>query len=201
MIKTIIADDHPMILKGLEMMLSSSKKFDVVAVASNGNELIDAASNKKADLILIDYRMPLLNGIEAIDAIRKKCNTRLVLVTNYADDWLVEKAKKIGADGIVCKSEEESMILMKLYKVIAGEKMFPSKQEIYNRLYEPLKKAYKLTDSETNTIKEINNGLGVKEIAKKNFLSPETVKSHKKSAFEKLGINKMTLLSKLLNRL
>ena len=201
MIKTIIADDHPMVLKGLELMLTSTKKYKVVATATNGNELVAITHKCKADLILIDYRMPLLNGLEAVEDLKKRCKAKLVLVTSFADEWLVEKAKEIGAEGIVCKSADEQIILAQLDQIMGGEKIFPTKNDIYELLYEPLKKTYHLTDSETNTIKELNDGLGIKEIATKHYLSPETVKSHKKSAFGKLGIHKTTLLAKLLNRL
>ena len=81
-----------------------------------------------------------------------------------------------------------------------GEKVFPTNEEIYMRLYAPLKQKYKLTESETNTIKEIGNGLGIKEIAEKNKLSMETVKTHKKNAFDKLGIKRIGMLTQFLNR-
>ena len=200
MTRTIIADDHSVVLTGLSMMLTASGKYTVVGTASDGQELINLSNTLEADLILIDYRMPLLNGIDALLVLQKKCKAKLVFITSYTDEWLVAKAKNLGAMGVICKTADRDLLLSALDKVMKGEKIFPTDEEIYNRLYNPLKNKYKLTESETSTIKDIRNGLGVKEIAKKNNLSPETVKTHKKNAFEKLGINKITMLSQFLNR-
>ena len=200
MIKTIIADDHPIFLKGFELMLSYTKKYKIIATASDGVELKDIATKFKADLILVDYRMPLLNGIEVVALLKKKSNSKIVLVTSFIDEWIVEQAKEICVEGIICKSSEESDIIDNLDKIMKGEKIFPSNKEIYNRIYEPLKNKYNLTQNETNTIKDINNGMGIKEIAAKNFVSVDTVKSRKKTAFEKLKISKTSLLAKILKQ-
>ena len=200
MTRTIIADDHSMVLTGLSMILSSSGKYEVVGTATDGMELIKLCQTVEADLILIDYRMPLLNGLDALISLKEKCKAKLVFVTSYTDEWLIARAKELGATGVICKTAEQDLLLSSLDKVMKGEKVFPSNEEIYNRLYAPLKKKYKLTETETNTIKDMQNGLGIKDIAEKNNVSPETVKTHKKNAFEKLGINKIAMLSQFLNR-
>ena len=200
MTRTIIADDHSMVLTGLSMILSSSGKYKVVGTATDGMELIKLCQTVEADLILIDYRMPLLNGLDALISLKEKCKAKLVFVTSYTDEWLIARVKELGATGVICKTAEQDLLLLSLDKVMKGEKVFPSNEEIYNRLYAPLKKKYKLTETETNTIKDMQNGLGIKDIAEKNNVSPETVKTHKKNAFEKLGINKIAMLSQFLNR-
>ena len=201
MTNTIIADDHPTVLKGLEMILSTSIRYKVIGTASNGNELIELIHHSDADLVLMDYRMPLLNGIDALLLLKERCNAKLVFVTSHADEWLVTKAKALGASGVISKSADEDVLLASLDKVMAGEKVFPTDADIYNQLYAPLKNKYKLTESETNTIKDLTNGLDVKEIAEKNNISHDTVKTHKKNAFEKLGIKKVTMLAQLFNRI
>jgi len=200
MTRTIIADDHSMVLTGLSMILSSSGKYEVVGTATDGMELIKLCQTVEADLILIDYRMPLLNGLDALISLKEKCKAKLVFVTSYTDEWLIARVKELGATGVICKTAEQDLLLSSLDKIMKGEKVFPSNEEIYNRLYAPLKKKYKLTETETNTIKDMQNGLGIKDIAEKNNVSPETVKTHKKNAFEKLGINKIAMLSQFLNR-
>ena len=200
MTRTIIADDHSMVLTGLSMILSSSGKYKVVGTATDGMELNKLCQTVEADLILIDYRMPLLNGLDALISLKEKCKAKLVFVTSYTDEWLIARVKELGATGVICKTAEQDLLLSSLDKVMKGEKVFPSNEEIYNRLYAPLKKKYKLTETETNTIKDMQNGLGIKDIAEKNNVSPETVKTHKKNAFEKLGINKIAMLSQFLNR-
>ena len=200
MTRVIIADDHAMVLTGLNIMLSSSGKYKVVGTASDGEELIKLSQTIKADLILIDYRMPLVNGLDALIMIKEKNKAKLVFVTSYIDEWLVKKSKELGACGVICKTSEKEVLISSLDKVMMGEKVFPTNEEIYMRLYAPLKQKYKLTESETNTIKEIGSGLGIKEIAEKNKLSMETVKTHKKNAFDKLGIKRIGMLTQFLNR-
>jgi len=201
MIKTIIADDHPTVLKGLEMIISSSSKYKVVGTASNGDELIKLIDKVEANLIMMDYRMPLLNGMDALLLLKERCKAKLVFVTSHTDEWLVEKAKALGASGVISKSENEDALFLFLEKVMNGEKIFPTDAEIYRVLYSPLRNKYKLTECETKIVKDLKNGLDVKEIAEKNNISPDTVKTHKKNAFEKIGINKVTMLAQLLNRI
>ena len=201
MIKTIIADDHPTVLKGLEMMVSSSTNYNVIGTAKNGKELIDLIKKSEADLIMMDYRMPIINGIDALLILKENCKAKLVFVTSHADEWLVKKAKELGASGVISKSADEDQLLSLIDRIMGGEKIFPTDEEIYKQLYAPLKHKFKLTESETKTIKDLQNGLDLKEIANKNNISPDTVKTHKKNAFEKLGINKVTMLAQLFNRI
>ena len=201
MIKTVIADDHPTVLKGLSMMIASSGRYTIIGTANNGIELLELIKKVEVDLILMDYRMPALNGIDALILLKEKCKAKLVFVTSHADEWLVAKAKSLGASGVISKSVEEDVLITFLDSIMAGEKVFPTEAEIYSKLYAPLKNKYKLTECETNTIKDLTNGLDIKEIAEKNNVSTDTVKSHKKNAFEKLGINKVTMLAQLFNRI
>lgn len=198
--RTIIADDHSVVLTGLSMILTASGKYEVVGTAADGNELIQLSQTVRADVILVDYRMPLLNGVDTLMKLKEKCKAKIVFVTSYTDEWLVAKAKEIGATGVISKTADEELLLSLLDKIVQGEKVFPTNEEIYNRLYAPLKTKYKLTESETSTIKDIQNGKGIKEIAERNNISTETVKTHKKNAFEKLGIKKITMLNQFLNR-
>ncbi len=201
MIKTIIADDHPTVLKGLELMVTSSSKYRIIGTAKNGQELLDLINNTEPDLLMVDYRMPILNGIDTLLILKEKCKAKFVFITSHADEWLVSKAKLLGASGVINKLVDEDLLISLLDKVMNGEKTFPTDTEIYHQLYAPLKRKYKLTESETNTIRDLQNGMDIKEIADKNNISPDTVKSHKKNAFEKLGINKVTMLAQLLSRI
>jgi DNA-binding NarL/FixJ family response regulator len=201
MVKTIIADDHPTVLKGLVLMVSSSEKYKVIGTANNGQELLELINKSEAELIIMDYKMPLLNGVDVLLILNERYKAKFVFVTSHLDEWFVARAKELGAVGVISKEVDEDLLLSMLDKIMNGEKIFPSEAEIYEKLYAPLKHKYKLTERETNTIKDLNKGLEVNEIAKKNNVSPDTVKSHKKNAFEKLGIKKATMLAQLFNRI
>jgi len=201
MIKTIIADDHLLYLKGLELTLTCSGKYKVVAAVTNGIELVEVSKKTTADLIVIDFRMPLLNGLDALLKLKEKKQTKLVFVTAHADEWLIAEAKVLNVSGVICKTADESLLISLLDKVMQGEKVFPSDEDIYNRYYEPLKKKFNLTNKEAGVIRAIRNGLDVNEIAVKSNVTTETVKKQKKNAFAKLGIKKVTLLGQLFDRL
>ena len=201
MTKVIIADDHQMVARGLESMLNESGKYQVLAITNNGRELLESRQLVKAELILIDYNMPILNGADTLEKLKDKGKAKLVFISANVDEWLVNKVKTLGADGIICKSVDSQKLVALLDKIMDGEKVFPSDNEIFNSLYQPLKKKYKLTEAETNTIKQLNQGLCIKEIADKNCVTTETIKTHKKNAFVKLGIKKVTLLAQFIKRL
>jgi len=192
--RIIIADDHPIFIEGLKETISSWDDYQLVACASNGYELIQLCSENKADIIVLDYKMPNLNGIDAIIHIKKISNAKLVVMSFSLDECVINQAKDNGAHGFINKSVDMKTLYRKLNEILEGKIIFPTEEDIFNIYYAPLKTKFGLSRQETYLIKDINEGLSIEEISNKRFISIETVKSHKKRIFYKLDIKKISEL-------
>ena len=122
-LRILVVDDHPIVRSGVASVLSSQPDFDVVGEASNGDEAISAAAKLEPDLVLMDLRMPVRNGVDASAAIlAKRPSTKIVVLTTYASDGEVLRAIEAGAVGYLLKDVPHEELFRALRAVARGER-------------------------------------------------------------------------------
>ncbi|MDX1277805.1 response regulator transcription factor [Oceanihabitans sediminis] len=195
----IIADDHPLMLRGIQDFLSS-KGFNVLGSATNGQVAYNLIVKKKPDIALLDIRMPQMTGLEVAEACKKNgINTKIILITFDKDEDIYDQAKALGVYGYILKEFAIEEIETCIAHVEMNETYFS--EEIFNYLNKP-KNTEKvsiiacLTKSEKKIIYLIAEGLTSQEIADKLCVSIRTIEKHRANIVAKLAIdNKPTSLS------
>ncbi len=209
-IKIIIADDHRMVRKAWELLLSEKENLKVVGQASNGQELVQLLEKQKADIVLLDLDMPLMGGLEATEKIKNRFPwVKIIILTMQKDYAYIEKSFSLGASGFLTKNASEEELFKAVEKVAAGGRYLSD--EVGSIMSERLllqetDKAgsvnKELTLREIEIIKLIKSGHTTGEIAETLFLSVKTVESHRRNIFKKLSVkNVAQLLSTVKNRI
>jgi DNA-binding NarL/FixJ family response regulator len=194
-IRVLVADDHAVFRHGLKALLDSEPGIELVGEAASGREAVESSATLAPDVVLMDLQMPGINGIEATRRILQ-ANPRvgIVVLTMFEDDDSVFSAMRAGARGYVLKGGEPSEIMEVLRAVAKGEAHFGP--EIARRITgffailrtDPAEAFPKLTAREREILDLIARGHGNKEIARRLFLSPRTVRNHISHIFSKLQI-------------
>lgn len=188
-IKVIIADDSDFVRDGMRIILSVDEEFQVLGCAKNGKEALDLAKIEKADVILMDIQMPEMDGIEATAEIVKRRLGKVLILTTFDDDDLVEKAIKSGADGYLIKNHTPDQLKQMIKSVYHGVNILDG--QVFSKFTDSGIKANIGFDSsiftarELDIIKSIAEGLSNKEIAEKLYISEGTVKNHISTILEK----------------
>jgi len=201
-IRLVLADDHPLILDGLENLLSTEKDFEVLARCTDGVETLKAVSEHQPDVLVLDIRMPEKSGLEVVREIHKeKLPTRIVVLTGVLDEGDLLEAIRLGVQGIVLKEMAPQMLLKCIRKVHAGEQWIELRsakqalEKMLRREAGALEVAGVLTPQEVKIVRMVANGLRNKEIASELYISEGTVKVHLHNIYEKLHIdNRLALL-------
>ncbi|GAB3605220.1 response regulator transcription factor [Conyzicola nivalis] len=192
MIRVLVADDHPVVRGGIVALLAAADDIEVVGEASNGREAVDLALALTPELVLMDLRMPELDGDEATALILQASPAiRVVVLTTYETDASILTAIEAGASGYLLKAAPQEEILAGIRSVARGEvALAPS---IAAMLVGRVKtRAITLSPRETEVLGLVAQGLSNPAIAKKLFLGEATVKTHLLHAFEKLEVNDRT---------
>jgi DNA-binding NarL/FixJ family response regulator len=187
LIRILTVDDHPLLRKGIAALVNGEPDLKLVAEASNGNEAIDAFRSHRPDVTLMDLQMPELDGIEAIDRIRREFpEARIIVLTTYSGDTQVLRALKAGARGYILKGHVHKELLDAIRAVHAGQKRIPP--EIAAELAEHATDDA-LTEREIDVLKLVAVGNANKQIADQLSIGEATVKSHVSNILSKLGAN------------
>ena len=185
-IRVLIADDHVTVREGLTAIIGRQADMMVVAEAANGREAIDLWKIHRPDVTLLDLRMPVMNGVDAIDEIRKQdIAARIIILTTFDTDNDIALAIKAGAKGYLMKDAQREELLDCIRGVHAGEMRIPA--PLVAKLAAGMS-ADALTNRESNVLTLLAHGKSNKEIAAGLYISETTVKSHLRSIFAKLDV-------------
>lgn len=196
MIKIIIADDHQMVTEGLKSLLESDATMKVIATAPNGYELIRMVELVLPDIVLMDIDMPVMNGIEALSAIRKQFpGLKVIVLTMHEEKALVKKMTELGAKGFLFKNSDKVELVNAIKIVNSGGSYFTA--ALTSKLLESYQTGSPasthsvliLTDREIEILKLIAAGFSNKEIGDKLYISHRTVDTHRTNLMKKLEVS------------
>ncbi len=189
-IRILLVDDHPIMREGIAAVLSTEPEMALVAEASNGREAIEQFRVHRPDITFMDLQMPVMNGTDAILAIRKEFpDARIVVLTTYSGDTQASRAFRAGASGYLLKNMVRKELIETVRCVHSGKKKIPP--EIAVEMAEHHMDDA-LTDREIEVLQQVAAGNANKIVAKNLFVSQETVKTHMKNILSKLGANDRT---------
>lgn len=200
MIKVLICDDQELVCEGLNAILGTSNLVEVVGMTYNGLEAIEFLEKNAVDVVLMDLKMPVLNGIQATRQIKEKFpNIHILVLTTYdADQWVLD-AIRYGADGYLLKDAPRERLLQAIEEVNAGRTPVDSK--VAGKIFEQISKipqkspttiGSNLTDREKEVLMLISHGKSNAEIAENLYLSEGTVRNYVSSILEKLDVSDRT---------
>ena len=201
-VRLVIADDHPVMLKGLASFLQDH--FDLVASCANGEECIRAIRAFEPDVALIDMHIPMPNGLDILRTVTKeKACTRIVLLAASMNDHEIDAAISGGAFGVIPAESAPETLIDCVRSVAADQKWLPKSRankgsdRARQRCEEIARLDDALTMREREVIRLVSDGLSNKEVARKLNLTEGTVKQHLSSIYGKVGVNNRTMLAKV----
>jgi len=197
MIKLLIADDHLIIRQGLRLILETEPEFELVGEASDGAEALDLCKKLKPDVVLMDLRMPNMDGLTAIEKLHvEQPDVAVVILTTFNEDELMLRGLQAGARGYLLKDTGRSTLFDTIRAAARGETLL--KPEIMARVLAqknaPIAKSksdstFNLTDREFEVLESVARGERSKEVAAHLGISERTVKAHLASIYQKLGVD------------
>jgi DNA-binding NarL/FixJ family response regulator len=198
--KIVICDDQATIRDGLEMLLSLEKDITVVGRAQDGWEAVELAAKKQPDLVLMDLKMPGMNGIEATRQIRARHpSVKVLVLTTYDDDEWVFDAVRAGASGYLLKDTPREELIRAVKETVLGKSFIDPAVagKLLNRVAERQTQPAtlitdKLTEREQDVLRLLARGLNNAEIAQRLFLSEGTVRNYVSAVFAKLEVSDRT---------
>ena len=198
--KILLCDDQAVIRDGLEMLLNLERDFEVIGAAQDGAEALELAAQKQPDLILMDLKMPIMNGSEATRQIRAKFpHIKILVLTTYDDDEWVFDAIRAGASGYLLKDTSRQKIVEAIRGTMDGKSFVDPAiagkllNQVASRQTQPASiLTDKLTERELDVLRLIAKGINNSEIAIQLHLSEGTVRNHVSAILEKLGVSDRT---------
>ena len=187
LIRILTVDDHPLLRKGIAALVNAEPDMKLVAEASNGQQAIEAFRSHRPDVTLMDLQMPVVDGLDALHAIRREFpEARVIVLTTYSGDTQVLRALRAGARGYILKGNVHEELLHSIRAVHSGQKRIPP--DVAAELAEhSIDDA--LTEREIDVLNLIGAGNGNKQIADKLSISEATVKARVTNILSKLGAN------------
>jgi len=189
-IRVLIADDHPVVCRGLSAILQTEQGMSVVGQAFNGEQAVQMFNEHKPDVTLMDLRMPEMTGVEAIKAIRQTCPTaNFIVLTTYHGDEDIHRALKAGAQSYLLKGMSDAELVGAIRNVHAGLRYLP--QPVLDSLANRPPRS-ELTQRELQILKLIVKGMSNRQIAETLGITEPTVKWHVNILLSRLNVSDRT---------
>jgi DNA-binding NarL/FixJ family response regulator len=187
-IRLLIADDHVMFAQGLESLLRD--EFDLLGMAGNGEELVEATLRLNPDIILVDISMPVLNGFDAVRRIREGgSEARIIFLTMHDDASLLSEAFRCGASGYILKQAAGEELVSAIRMVARGHHYIsPLVTDLPTERLAVQAQKTTITPRQREVLELISRGLTMKEIASQLNISTRTAESHKYEMMQTLGV-------------
>lgn len=209
MTEIMIVDDQEMVREGLRLILSMHEEIDIVGEAANGEELLELLRNRLPDVILMDIRMPVMNGIDSLKIVKETYpSVKVIILTTFNEDEYIFNGLKFGADGYILKDSNSKEIIKAIKAACEGNMLLHSQVSLKiskvlhamehtsfdeeNRIKEKLDN--KLTPREIEVVELVMQGKSNKQIGSALFLTEGTVKNYISRILDKLELNRRTEL-------
>jgi DNA-binding NarL/FixJ family response regulator len=200
-IRVVLADDHPIVRDGLRKLLMLEDDIEIVGEASDGREVLQVVQETEPDVVILDLRMPNLDGLSALQALQQSNKkTKVIVLTASEDKNEFVQAMKLGCSGIVLKQTAPELIVKSIRKVNAGEiwldshttaavmRQFAAPGDVLGGTGKGRERS-PLSQREREIVGLVAQGYKNKEMAEKMFISEQTVKNHLHNIFDKLGVS------------
>jgi DNA-binding NarL/FixJ family response regulator len=190
-ITCLIADDHEVVREGLRLALSRSTKIRVIGEAADGASAVALAERRRPDVVIMDLRMPDMDGLEATEQVLAKApNTGVLIFTAYGERSLLQRGLESGARGYILKEAPHETLLRAIEKVAAGETFVDP--ALMSALTKTRDGTDVLTAREREILQLLADGMSNADVAAQLFISQETVKSHVRHILTKLEADTRT---------
>ena len=203
MIRIIIADDHLMFIDGIKALLANEQEVNIAGHALNGAEVLSLLEGEKADIILMDVNMPVMDGIETTKEVRRKYpEVKIIMLTMHNNQEFIYGLIKAGASGYILKNTGKQELMTAIRTVYSGKTFYSEDvketimQNISQKPAGQKTEAAHLTDREKEVLKLIAMEYSTNEIAEKLFISANTVETHRKNLLSKLNAKNIAGLVK-----
>lgn len=192
MIQILIADDHQMFREGMRSLINGIENMEVIGEASTGQESLDFLKQHPTDVVLLDYNMPDLTGLESIIEIKRlNLSVKIIMLTMHDKREIIRDVQKAGADGYLLKDSSREQLIEAITEVCNGASYFVDdvKDALVDSYRIPFeKKVIRLTPREKDVLQLICEEYTTNEIAEKLFISVNTVETHRKNLISKTGV-------------
>lgn len=196
-IKILVVDDHDLIRQGLKRLIDLDESITFIGEANNGEKAINMINILKPDVVLLDMKMPILDGLEVLKQIKQNNQgTKVIMLTIENERNVIIEAINIGADGYILKESAGKEVVNAIHTVIKGDKYID--KSLVSILFSDIKEGSnnkdqhilnKLTKREIDVLYYLSKGLSNKEIGEQLYLSEKTIKNYATKLFRKLEIN------------
>jgi len=201
--RLILADDHDIMLDGLSEIISTENNLKIVDYAKNGKDLIISIKKHKPDLCIVDIDMPILNGLQASEIIKKQFpEIKIIILSMHQELSILKKIKSISVEGYLTKTCDKEDLIYAINKILKGKTYYTQdltqKQETtFPHKYSDISKLNLLSKRELEVTKLLCIGDSNTKIASKLFISPKTVDNHRTSIMRKLEVHNIVELTRL----
>lgn len=184
MIRLLLADDHAVVRKGLQLFIGYEENLDLLAEAGDGEELMDMIKNNPADILLLDLDMPKMNGLTAIRKVKELApDLKIIILTMHPENIYGKTAHQMGAAGYIIKDDEPKKLIESINKVFEGEMIFSDKVLSGSKKSNTIR----LSKREIEVLKLLSNGMSNKDISEELEISDKTVSTYKLRLLNKIG--------------
>lgn len=191
--RVLLADDHRLVAEGVRNMLEP--EFELIEIVEDGRSLVEAAMRLKPDIILADVTMPQLNGLDAVQQIRKNgCNAKIVFLTMHKDVMYAARALQVGANGFIIKHSTVNELLTALRSVVAGINYVTPEidrllKALPTRTSNDADEISLLTPRQREVLQLFAEGYSARDVAKSLNISSRTAENHKAQIMQTLGVH------------